>query len=441
MLLNEQTAVQLGDKKVVGVRQGDKFILGRHNLVPNGQGRYTSGTVEVRRNLANKPAGTTISVNPGELGFKDRWAGSGGAQQVTLLTGIQGPVGTGITTAVRKTLTVIGTALNDVAFGHGLSGVDAYPVTPGEVYTVSSYWRVSRSQSRMPTNRITILNVDASGTVLNIIQGVNNTGPIVADEWNRVSNTFTVPKNTNFIEILQDVYFMESGALQVGDTLDGTGLLVEKSSLLRPYFDGSYSPDPDLTPSWTGTANDSPSVLTGRVPTGLSNEGNGRRYVSHDSEGNAVLTTFRNGTGAYGVWAPIGAVTEGQWVGVSGWIYNPDGGTSTSRPFGKVWRGESPYDWLAPALITDADMRSATSGFTYVSGSVQVTSSSTLTRVLLGTFDAPIGARFMIRDMVVSVADTQEEALRLVQAPYRDGDSPGWTWDGTPGQSASRGLS
>lgn len=39
----------------------------------------------------------------------------------------------------------------------------------------------------------------------------------------------------------------------VGDTTHG-------------FFDGSYSPDPDLTPSWTGTPNASASVLTGVRP-------------------------------------------------------------------------------------------------------------------------------------------------------------------------------
>lgn len=33
-----------------------------------------------------------------------------------------------------------------------------------------------------------------------------------------------------------------------------------------PYVDGSYSPDPDLTPSWSGAVNNSPSVLSGEIP-------------------------------------------------------------------------------------------------------------------------------------------------------------------------------
>jgi hypothetical protein len=37
--------------------------------------------------------------------------------------------------------------------------------------------------------------------------------------------------------------------------------LVEKSPVLGVVFSGSYSPDPDLTPSWTGTENASASVL------------------------------------------------------------------------------------------------------------------------------------------------------------------------------------
>jgi hypothetical protein len=70
-----------------------------------------------------------------------------------------------------------------------------------------------------------------------------------------------VPEKAAYAEPKQIVMFTDNTSLQVGDTLDATGLLVEKSSVLGPYFDGSYSPDPDLTPSWTGTPNESASVL------------------------------------------------------------------------------------------------------------------------------------------------------------------------------------
>jgi hypothetical protein len=219
------------------------------------------GTVEVRRNRANRPAGTSAGLNPGELGFVPLWAGDGGSQQISLLTGIQGPAGTGITTAIRKKWTVIGADLQEVSFWNTLTGVSAYPITPGEVYTVSSYWRVSRSQSSMAVNRMVIVPIDASGKDLNTIYGVNNTGPIVANEWNKLSVTGTMPENAAYAAIRHSALFTDSTALQVGDTLDATGLLVEKSSVLGPYFDGSYSPDPDLTPSWTGTENASASVL------------------------------------------------------------------------------------------------------------------------------------------------------------------------------------
>lgn len=222
------------DQRINGVSYGWE---GARNASPSVQ--RVNGAV-VRRNLANRPAGASTDLNPGELGFLPRWAGSGGSQKISLLTGIQGPTGTGIATAIRKTWTVIGTGLSDVAFGHARISVNGYPVTPGEVYTVSSYWRVSRSQINILKSKMDCVLVNSSGKDTGIADGSNYTGPIVADEWNRVHTTVTVPEGISFILPYMNVSFLlrDNTSLQVGDTLDGTGLLVEKSSVLGSYFDG-----------------------------------------------------------------------------------------------------------------------------------------------------------------------------------------------------------
>ena len=220
------------DQRITAVSYGWE---GARNASPSMQ--RVNGTV-VRRNLANRPAGTSNVLNPGELGFIPRMAGSGGSQAISLLTDIQGPAGTGITTAVRKTWTVIGTTLNDVAFSHSISGVNAYPVTPGDVFTISSYWRVNRSQIAMLRSILNCQFINSSGADAGLVSGSNYTGPIVADEWNRVSITVTVPEGVAFVIPWLLISFKDKTSLQVGDTLDGTGLLVEKSPILRPYFDG-----------------------------------------------------------------------------------------------------------------------------------------------------------------------------------------------------------
>lgn len=220
------------DQRIVGTSYGWE---GTRNASPSV--RRVNGSV-VRRNLANKPAGTSDDLNPGEFGFRHRWAGVGGSQEISLLTGIQGPAGTGITTAVRKTFTVIGTSLLDVAFGNNLSGVNGYPVTPGDVYTVSSYWRVSRTQNSLFVDRPVVTFYDSSGAKVSNFYEINHNGPIVADKWNRAYTTVTVPKNAAYVSCVHEMLFPDNTSLQVGDTLDATGLLVEKSSLLRPYFDG-----------------------------------------------------------------------------------------------------------------------------------------------------------------------------------------------------------
>ena len=207
-----------------------------------------------------------MSLNNRELGFNARWAGLGGSQVISLLNDIQGPAGTGITTAIRKTWTVIGTDLQDVAFSHANDRVNAYPVAPGEDFAISSYWRVSRSQNALSSSRFNIYFYDSSGTGVSSIAGSRYTGPVVADKWNKVSITFTVPEGVSFMKPYPLVSFTDNTSLQVGDTLDATGLLVEKSTVLRDYFDGSYSPDPDLSPVWVGTENASQSYLRGFVP-------------------------------------------------------------------------------------------------------------------------------------------------------------------------------
>ena len=103
MLLNEQIKANLGDKKLVGVRQGNKFILGRHNLVQNGRGKYTSGMVEVRRNLAKYPGCTDSRSVYGWAGAAPAstemsietvdWTVSGKAVQTVWVTGGSGECG------------------------------------------------------------------------------------------------------------------------------------------------------------------------------------------------------------------------------------------------------------------------------------------------------------------------------------------------------------
>lgn len=367
------------------------------------------------------------------------------------MTGIQGPAGTGITTAIRKTWTVIGTGLQDVAFGHGLSGVEAYPVTPGEVYTFSSYWRVSRSQNSVYTSRYVVVYYDSSGATISDIAGSNYTGPIVADEWNRGSITVMVPEGVSFMTSYVNVLFMDNTSLQVGDTLDATGLLVEKSSVIGPYFDGSYSPDPDLTPSWTGTANESPSILTGQKVTSFFVTSAAKaqyRSAKHGvalvpispSSGDSALYILGQNFGA-----GVSRLLPGKWYAAKLAIYIDSPITKTHlNSLSLIAEYDSTTTWSNNTQILAKDsIVENISGEHTVTITFQVPTDVEKPMVWIRAYNGskiPTDIVYF-NNILIAQADTEEEALRLVQAPYRDGDSPGWTWDGMPGLSASRGLS
>ncbi|WP_292698145.1 hypothetical protein, partial [Microbacterium sp. 69-10] len=59
------------------------------------------------------------------------------------------------------------------------------------------------------------------------------------------------------------------------------------------YFDGGYSPDPDLTASWTGPANASASILTGVPVAGATLQSTAVAYRSLSTPGGMTMRTSR----------------------------------------------------------------------------------------------------------------------------------------------------
>lgn len=98
----------------------------------------------------------------------------------------------------------------------------------------------------------------------------------VPGEWTRL---YAVLDVTVAGQVQARAYASTGGhAWQIGETLDVSGLLIEAVAVLRPYFDGVYTPDPDFTSAWDSTADGSISVLTGEMLVGASH-GNGRFAV------------------------------------------------------------------------------------------------------------------------------------------------------------------
>ena len=240
------------------------------NLLTNPSFETTSGTVEVRRNLASDPRATLNGGIPsGQARWAPRWFGSGGTGSTTLVVGAtDGPEvapGAQINSYIHKTWTAEG-GTGDTGFDHTLGSVSsapaatkALPITAGVTYTFSSYMRASVRRGSAIFGMRVIFR-DAAGERI-LPAPVYESVAFTANTWTRISNTLTAPANAVYASIASDVG--GAGTWAAGDTLDGTALLIEASPVALPYMDGSFSPDSDLTPSWTGAANASASILTG----------------------------------------------------------------------------------------------------------------------------------------------------------------------------------
>lgn len=205
----------------------------------------TDSTVEVRRNYAPP--------------VSSRWSGDGGTSTLSTVTGASDGPGN-LPTYTRKTWTVIGYYLLDIAFSISTSA-NAIPVTPGEVWTHSLYLRSSRTISYFQQSEMAITYHDSSGVQVGSIQyGTTDKSDVVAGEWHRYWVTSTVPTGATSARVWLRKG-IDKAQWAVGDYLECGASLSEKTAVLGDAFDGSYSPDPTLTPSWTGTANASASVL------------------------------------------------------------------------------------------------------------------------------------------------------------------------------------
>jgi hypothetical protein len=216
---------------------------------------YFDGTTPAyqRTNFATDPGATSLSVGASKLGWRNTrwWGGGAGAGTYSLVTGASdGPV-PGLTTYARKTWTASGTTNGDTGFDHGITGASGMPCEGNTQYTFSSYLRATGVGKT--GGNIQIIWYDSTGT--QISSSTTSSVALPSGTWVRLTNTATSPANASYMIAVSDC---DSGTLWApGETLDGTGLLVEKSSTLGSYFDGRASTVPELTHTWAGVVNDS----------------------------------------------------------------------------------------------------------------------------------------------------------------------------------------
>lgn len=130
------------------------------------------------------------------------------------------------------------------------------PITPGRSYTTVAYFKRTVGSRN---NRIQIItrNTPAGATVQSFTSPTIN-----AVGWTKLSFTVTP---TNALGLFLEVNLGTGSTGAIGDTFLADGVIVTESSSNPYYWDGSTNDLPiDFEPvtKWTGTANNSTSILT-----------------------------------------------------------------------------------------------------------------------------------------------------------------------------------
>lgn len=218
----------------------------------DGTGLMVTRTPAPRANIAFDPYATTITIPNGRFGWIPRWfGGTGNAGTTTQITdATDGP--NGITTYLRKTWTaVVVSSVNDVGYTHTANGIRT---TQGDVLAIDSYFRASKDWTVKQHCRLAIAWYDGVGVQIGANVLGSNIPTVTAGTWHKLSLTATAPVNTVTMFAYQLVY-VENGAWAVGDTIDGTGLMVTRNPPLWKFADGN---SPGW--KWLGAVNTSESA-------------------------------------------------------------------------------------------------------------------------------------------------------------------------------------
>lgn len=325
MLLSDAEKVMLGGKRVTSVLHGDRRLLGFTNLVPNPSFEATDGAVEVRRNLASYPRGSS-SKDPTILGPRSsRWFGyapDGGTwgRYVQVTNATDGPFLGRVDGYLRKEWVASfpqGTGDLGFDFVSDTSHSDSYSggplVTPGTSIYISGAIRSNFSGNT--TFSCKVLWRTSAGTLISrsVIIGPN----LVGGEWVYFQFAPTPPSGSSSMTAVLDI---DGRAPEAGDTLDiVAGLFTSPGA----YFDGSYSPDSDLIPSWIGAPNASESILTATRPAGYAAGWQSGQWAAHGTK------SLRVPPGAGETISPAGRVML-ITPRVAGQTYTADGQTRTT---------------------------------------------------------------------------------------------------------------
>jgi len=195
---------------------------------------------------------------------------------------------------------------------------------------------------------------------------------VTAGTWTRISRTYTMPSDltTMKIELVTNP--------SAGDVFYYDQLLVEQSSQLKSYFDGSTTAAANLTYAWSGTANASTSVqqYLANPSWGSLNSISAVASASQFYIGTKSALVTADGFGTFGIFnSGVAFAWTAVTVGVTytSSIYVRDVNTAVSYYAGIEWRN------------------SGGSSFSTINGTSKTVTSSGWTRISV-TATAPLGA-------------------------------------------------
>ena len=281
------------------------------------------------------------------------------------------------------------------------------------------------------TARITVL-AEATGWTLGVWDGTI-TAPIVITTTPPITSTPLAASSTwreealTFVAVSSNASIgMHTPVALATSSYGMTAAMVTLASLGPiAFFDGSYSADVDLTPTWTGSDNASASILSGNVVTGTATPAAAARAVRSGrwwSTGSYSLRNIPTGatTGSY-TQVTLTGFTTGKKYSISIKLRLPAAQTgvlsANARTIYCGWdvnnKAQAPNEEGVHLLRISVTAVSSSSSFIFYNGSL--------------TTDA------WWDDFMIVEDDGQD-------VPYFDGSTPGAVWNGTPNASTSTYL-
>jgi hypothetical protein len=246
---------------------------------------YFDGSNPDKKNLADNP---NLTVNA------DGWATNDGSQYPAVRSTVSPIRGTASFLSTRTA-----TTLNSVAASIWVNGRNAsttsFKVVPGEVYSFSLDVLTSQNNRRVNTY---IAFRNSSGSSIGTA-GTAYTNLTANVAQRAGSANVVVPDNADSMLCVANVTTVDGSNVVAGEETRFDGLLIEKSPVIGPYYEGTG----DITYAWTGTANASTSTATAPNVAGWATGPSGLFRSTLDpkigSYSAALMTKGFNGDGLW----------------------------------------------------------------------------------------------------------------------------------------------